>query len=596
MTTKAFVKRKRVLLYGVAASPGITMGPVHVLKTNVSTVEERSIDINSVAYEISAFKYAVSKSIKELTTLKTQITQTLGAEESRIFSTHIMILQDSTLIDNVIGIIRTEKKNAEFAYQKYMQSLIGMFEQKESEIAKEKVSDLRDVFNRVLSNFGSLDDDSDISVINQESVVVIHELTPSQLTHLNRDFTLGFSTDIGGKNSHVAILARSMKIPAVTGLKNLSFMVRSGDYIIVDGVRGLVIINPDDNDIETYSERKNKLKEHDEDLHKEVGLDPVTTDGKYINLYANVVSPGDAHDVQEYGANGVGLFRSEFLYFEQPNPSEDDQYYAYKHLLQNLKPKPVTIRTLDSGGDKLVQDLNLTDEDNPVMGWRSIRVCLDQPDFFKIQLRALLRASSHGRLKIMFPMISSLKELREAKRLLEESRQDLRDAGIPFDNNIAVGTMIEIPSAVELIHEISLEVDFVSIGTNDLIQFTLAVDRSNEKIKALYDAFHPSVVRMIKKVVTACHANGITVSVCGEMASDPYAVPLLLGMGVDELSMTANSILECKKVVRSISYTKSLELANHVLTLCTADEIHSVLYDELSQKFLELDIIATVEI
>ncbi|MGL1933637.1 MAG: phosphoenolpyruvate--protein phosphotransferase [Fibrobacterales bacterium] len=594
--SKVFKKRKRVLLYGVAASPGITMGPVHLLKTKVSTVEERTIEIGDVAFEISTFKYAVAKSIKELTTLKAQITQTLGAEESRIFSTHIMILQDSTLIDNVISIIRSEKKNAEFAYQTYMQTLIGMFEQKESEIAKEKVSDLRDVFNRVLSNFGSLDDDSDISVINQEAIVVSHELTPSQLTHLNRDFTLGFSTDIGGKNSHVAILARSMQLPAVSGLKNLSFMVRNGDYVIVDGVRGLVIINPDDNDIETYTERKNKLKKHDEDLHKEAGLDPITSDGKYINLYANVVQPIDAHDVQEYGANGVGLFRSEFLYFDQPNPSEDDQFYAYKHLLENMSPKPVTIRTLDSGGDKLVQDLNLTDEDNPVMGWRSIRVCLDQPEFFKIQLRALLRSSKFGNLKIMFPMISGLKELREAKRLLEEARQELRDAGTPFNESIPVGTMVEIPSAVELIHELSLEVDFVSIGTNDLIQFTLAVDRSNEKIKFLYDAFHPSVVRMIRKVVNACHKNGITVSVCGEMASDPYAVPLLLGMGVDELSMTANAILECKKVVRSISYSDSLELANRVLQLCTADEIHSTLYEELAEKFSQLGIVTTVEI
>jgi len=566
------------------------VGKVHTLRSKEIRVTRTLTESSRIPAEIASLQKALSVSIRELSHLKARTQEMVGVEEARIFDTHMMILQDSTMVDAVETMIRKEHVTARFAFHDVMSGQIEQFEKIEKEFAREKAMDLKDVYNRVLNIMLGASNNASALEVDEPSILTGRDLTPSQLIDLRKDVVLGFATDSGGRTSHVAILARSLRIPAVTGLQNVSILAGGAQQMIVDGSAGLVIVNPNENDLQKYAEKQEMFRKLEEELYTTRDLEPVTIDGKFIKLNANIELPVEADAVAEYGAGGVGLYRSEFLFFRKNLPSKREQCEAYRYILKKIYPKSVTIRTLDAGGDKLISELSAGDEANPFMGYRSIRVCLDRKEIFREQLQALLMASDSGNLRIMFPMISSVDEIRQAKEIFYELIEDFQREGWEHIQDMEIGVMIEVPSAVLMIEELAKEVDFFSIGTNDLIQFTLAVDRSNEKIASMFEPHHPAVLRMIKRVVDVAHIEGIDVSVCGEMTSDPLSALLLVGLGVDELSMNPWSIMECKKFIRSISYEEARNAAKEVLKYATTREINHYLEMEYLQKIMELGI------
>lgn len=590
-STKKPTRKKRQLLVGVAASPGYAIGLVQMLVNREVSVSTETIPVERIPREVALFQKAIALTVRELTQLKNAAMEKLGVAEARIFDSHLMILQDPTLVDVVLENIRTRHHNARHSFHDRMKELMADFERNAVEVIRDRALDLSDIYNRVLNHLG----DSGPVATNEGSellegvVLTGHTLNPSTLIQLRKEQVLAFATDTGGRTSHVSILARSLQIPAVAGLRDISVRIRQGDTMIVDGTGGLVIINPSDADIRKYKEKQEVFKRQEQELFTTRDLEPVTLDGKYIKLHANIELPLEADEVTTFGATGVGLYRSEFLYFRKEAPGRREQTEAYRYIVRKLHPMPVTIRTLDAGGDKIIPEVSATDEANPFMGWRSIRVCLDRKDIFKDQLKALLMAGDLGNLRIMFPMISSVEELRRAKAIYQECRVELREEGYdPPD--LEVGIMVEVPAAVIMVEELAREVDFFSIGTNDLVQFTLAVDRSNERIAAMFEPHHPAVLRMIRQVVKAAHREGITVSVCGEMVSDPLSTLLLVGLGVDELSMTPWSIMECKKIIRSISYEEARHTVNEVLRFTDTESINRYLKRKYLQKITDLGI------
>lgn len=591
-STKKSKRKKRSLLVGVPASPGYALGPVHLLANREISVTQSEIPAEQVAREVTILQRALSTAIRDLTALKNQVLQSLGVEEARIFDAHMMILQDPSLVDPVLEAIRKERQNARWAFHQRMRELMADLEKVRAENIRDKTLDLGDIYNRVMAHLNDAGPRviKDAPDVNEPATVVGHTLTPTNLMRLKKDKTLAFATDTGGRTSHVSILARSMQIPAVVGLRNISLLAQPGDYMIVDGASGLVILNPTEADIRKYTDKLERFRKLEQELFTTRDLDPVTVDGKYIKLLANIELPLEADDVTKFGATGVGLYRSEFLYFRQGTPTRKDQCEAYRYILRKLAPLPVTVRTLDAGGDKIIPELSATDEANPFMGWRSIRVCLDRTEIFKEQLRALLMASDAGNLRIMFPMISSMEELRAAKAIYNEVRQEFREEGWDHLPTLKIGIMVEVPAAVIMVEELAREVDFFSIGTNDLIQFTLAVDRSNERIAGMFEPHHPAVLRMIRAVVAAAHKEGIPVSVCGEMVSDPLSTLLLVGLGVDELSMTPWSIMECKKFIRSITYEEARTTAFEALRFNDTESINLYLKRKYLQKINDLGI------
>jgi len=581
--------KTRTVQVGVPSSPGFAMGRVFpVINREISVVEE-TLPESRIPTEEQLFLKAVSKTAKEIAQIKEISESRAGLKDSMIFATHLMILQDPQLVNGVLEKIRVGHKNARWAVHVVLGAFIDKFEAIDSPAMRDRATDLRDLYNRLMA---AMEDSGPVleDIAAEDGVVLVaHEILPSLLMSIKPGQVSAIVMDTGGRTSHVAILARSLQIPAVFGLRNLAGLVKPDDMIIVDGSGGKVIVNPNEDDIRRFHERQEVYERQRRELYTMRQLEPMTRDGKYITLHANIELPTESDKVKDYGATGIGLFRSEFLYFRKDVPSEEEQEDAYRLILSNMAPNPVTIRTLDAGGDKLVPGVTSPNEANPFMGWRSIRVCLDKKDIFRAQLKAMLRASSAGNLRILLPMISSMSELHQAKECIEECRQAVIAEGTKI-GDIKVGVMIEVPAAVMLVEKLAKEVDFFSLGTNDLIQFTLAVDRTNELITDMFQPHHPAVLSMIYQTVVAAHREGIPVAVCGEMSSDPLSVLLLVGLGVDELSMTPWSVMATKKIIRSINFEDVRETALTILQLDDAKDVNEYLYKKYAQTITDLGI------
>ena len=576
-------------MVGVPASPGFAMGKAFpIINREVSVVEE-TLPESRIAAEEQLFLKAVNKTIAEINKIK-EISETrTGLRDSLIFATHLMILQDPGLVTGILDKIKKEHKNARWAVHVVLGSYIDKFEMIDSPAMRDKAADLRDLYNRLL---GAMDDSGPVleDVATDDGVVLVaHEFLPSFLMTIKPGQVSALAMDTGGRTSHVAILARSLQIPVVSGLRNVAALIKPDDTIIVDGSGGMVIVNPNEDDIRRFHERQEVYERQRRELFTMRRLEPMTRDGKYITLHANIELPTEAEKVMDFGATGIGLYRSEFLFFRKDAPSEQEQCEAYKQILETVAPCPVTIRTLDAGGDKLVPGITSANEANPFMGWRSIRVCLDREEIFCEQLRALLLANVHGNLRILLPMVSGLAELRRAKALIKRCREELESHGHKVAA-VKVGVMIEVPAAVMLVDKLAKEADFFSIGTNDLIQFTLAVDRTNELITDMFQPHHPAVLSMIYQTVMAAHRQGIPVAVCGEMGSDPFSVLLLVGLGVDELSMTPWSVMATKKIIRSMNFEDVRETALTVLAMDDAESVNAYLKAKYAQTIKDLGI------
>lgn len=558
-------------LQGIAASSGIAIAKAYRLIEPDLTFEKKSID--DVEQETKRLDESIATSINELETIQKNAEKEMGAEEAEIFNAHILVLKDPELIHPIKDKIRSEKVNAEQALKETTDSFIEIFEAMDNEYMRERAADIRDVTKRLLSHLLGVKAVSP-SEISEEVIVIAEDLTPSDTAQLNKKFVKAFATDIGGRTSHSAIMARSLEIPAVVGTKEATNQIEDGDLVIVDGLTGKVIQNPSDDSISEYKNKQKQYEQQKAELAKLVNEKSVTADGQQVELAANIGTPDDLEGVVKNGGEGIGLYRTEFLYMGRDQlPTEDEQFEAYKAVLEGMDGKPVVVRTLDIGGDKELPYLNLPKELNPFLGFRAIRLCLEEQDIFRTQLRALLRASTYGNLKIMFPMIATLDEFREAKAILEEEKKALIQAGEPVAENIEVGIMVEIPSTAVQADQFAKEVDFFSIGTNDLIQYTMAADRMNERVSYLYQPYNPAILRLIKTVIDAAHREGKWTGMCGEMAGDEIAIPLLLGLGLDEFSMSATSILKARAQIRHLNKEAMEKLAEKALQLGTAEEV-----------------------
>ena len=558
------------MIKGIAASSGIAIAKAYKLVMPDLTVTKKTIE--DVEKEIARYEEAMEKTAKELEMIKEAASKNLSAEEAAVFDAHALVLSDPEMKTQVEDKIKNEKINADAALEDVANMFIGMFESMEDEYFKERASDIKDVSRRLLASLlgKALPNPA---LIDEEVVIIADDLTPSDTAQLNKNLVRGFATNIGGRTSHSAIMARSLEIPAVVACKTITEEVNDGDMIILDGSEGIVIINPSDEEVATYKVKRDEFIAYREELKKLKDEKTVSTDGHHVELVANIGSPKDIQGVLENGAEGVGLYRTEFLYMESAElPTEDEQYEAYKAVLEGVNG-PVVVRTLDIGGDKEIAAIDLPKEMNPFLGVRAIRLCFQREDIFRTQLRALLRASTHGDLRIMFPMIATLQEFRQAKGILLEEKAKLEAEGVEINPNIQVGIMIEIPAAAVLADQFAKEVDFFSIGTNDLIQYTFAADRMSSTISYLYQPFNPSILRLVKHVIDSAHKEGKWAGMCGEMAGEPLAAPLLLGLGLDEFSMSATSVLAQRKLIRGLSKAEMEELANEAIQKSTKDEV-----------------------
>lgn len=556
---------------GIAASSGIAIAKAFRLENPDLKVEKNSVtDFN---LEITRFEQALEKSKGDLEKIKEHTSLNLGDDKAEIFEAHLLVLNDPELISQIIDKIQNEHVNAEFALQEVVNMFVSMFEALDNEYMKERAADIRDVAKRILSHLLGVTIPNP-SLISEEVIMIAEDLTPSDTAQLNRQYVKGFTTNIGGRTSHSAIMARSMEIPAVVGTKTVMEDIKNGDVVILDGLVGKVIVNPTEEVIKEYNGKKAAYEAQKAEWAKLVNEPTITKDGKHVELAANIGKPEDLTGVLENGGEGVGLYRTEFLYMGRTQlPTEEEQFAAFKTVLEGMEGKPVVIRTLDIGGDKELPYLELPKEMNPFLGFRAIRLCLEMQDMFRTQLRALLRASIYGNLKIMFPMIATLDEFRSAKALLEEEQQKLLAEGQQVSEKIELGIMVEIPSTAVLADQFAKEVDFFSIGTNDLIQYTMAADRMNQRVSYLYQPYSPSILRLVKMVIDAAHAEGKWAGMCGEMAGDETAIPLLLGLGLDEFSMSATSILKARSQILRLSKAEMKNLAEKALQMRTTNEV-----------------------
>ena len=557
---------------GTGASPGIALGKALVIEHSELVIEKKTIE--NIDKEIQKLESAVKVSKEELTKVKEKALAELGEHEAEIFEAHLLVLEDPELIGSAISKIRDEKVNADYALNEIKEMFVAMFESMDNEYMRERAADIKDVTNRVLRHILGIKV-VDLAGLDEEVVLIAHDLTPSDTATMNKNMVLGFLTDIGGRTSHTAIMARTLEIAAVVGLNDITKKVKDGDYIVFNGDTGEVIVNPDEETKAKYASLKEEFEEYRKSLELLKGQASITTDGRHVELAGNIGSPNDVEGLIKNDAEGVGLYRTEFLYMDKEDsfPTEEEQYEAYKAVLEGMNNKPIVIRTLDIGGDKELPYFEMEAEMNPFLGYRAIRLCLDRKDIFKTQLRALYRASVHGKLRIMFPMISSLEELLDAKEVIKEVLKELDAENIAYSNDVEVGMMIEIPSAAVISDVLAKNVDFFSIGTNDLIQYTCAVDRMNQKISHLYNQFNPAVLRLIKMVIDNAHKEGKWVGMCGESAGDQRMIPILLGFGLDEFSMSPISILPARKLITSLSYADMQKFADEVLAMGTAKEI-----------------------
>jgi len=565
---------------GIPASAGVARAKIVVLEKPRHAIEQRTLTDAELPGEVSRLQQALLRTREQVREFQKKLAQNIGAEQAGIFEAHLLVLEDPSLIDEAVRTIQSDKTNAEHAFHVVAERYAAALAAVDDEYLKERAADLRDVASRVLNELQGHDHDHDLHRLQEPCIIIAHDLTPSKTAQLDRNNVLGFATDVGSKTSHSAILSRSLRIPAVVGLKTATEDLETGQYALLDGYNGLIIVNPTDQTLFEYGQLIRKRVTLEEKL-QEVLLQPaITLDNHAIILSANIEQASDAEAVKASGAEGVGLFRTEYLFINRDAPpSEEEQYQAYRDVARALSPRPVVIRTLDLGGDKFLSHLHVPTEMNPFLGWRAIRFCLAQRDIFGAQLRAILRASEGGNVQMMYPMISGVDEFNQANALVAEFKVELRAKNQPFDENLTAGAMIEIPSAVMVADSLAKRACFFSIGTNDLIQYALAVDRMNERIAHLYEPTHPAIIRLLKNTVDAAHAHGIKVSVCGEMAGDPVFTPLLIGLGMDELSAAPPLVAQVKFMIRRLKLTDCQQLAAEalqtespaeILTQCTA--------------------------
>ena len=565
---------------GIAASPGVAIGHAFIYDEANFWVEEKNISLDEVEHEKNRLKNAIDEVIKDIKALKHKLEQKIGKKEASIFDPHIMLLQDPDVIEETYALIE-KGKSAEFAFFRTTRKITKAFKRVDDKYLRQRIDDISDILRRVHTKLQGKEF-SAFSNIKYPVIVVAPNLSPSDTANMHSGNVLAFVTDFGGITSHATIIARSLEIPAVLGIKTASTEINPGDLLIVDGGRGKVYVNPDQKTIEKLQQDIKNIKKIRQSLLEFKDVPAITIDGKSIGLYANIEFPDEVHSVLENGAAGVGLYRSEYHFLKDDRmPREDELFNDYYKVAESLAPKSLIIRTFDLGGDKISHLIQTEPEDNPFLGWRAIRVSLSLKDLFKIHLRAILRASSLRNVKIMFPMISSMDELNEALVCIEETKDDLRKAGKDFDPDISVGIMIEIPSAVMIAEHLAKKVDFFSIGTNDLVQYSVAVDRTNDRIANLFEPFHPGVLKLLKMTVDAGHSNGIPVAVCGEISSDPAASLVLLGMGIDELSMAPAFIPTIKRMIRSVKMDDAKKLVEKILHLETAVEIKNIITTEM---------------
>jgi len=564
------------LFRGIAVSAGICRGKILVLDRAQHVIIKRKLADAETTVEVGRFEKALVQTRQQISEVQRRLTENMGTKEGDIFDAHLLMLEDRMLVDEVIRTIKEQKVNAESAFHTVSERYAAALAAVDDEYLRERANDMRDLTSRVLDNLLQVKSQVDLRKITEPCILVGHDLSPSTTAQLDKKMVLGFVTDIGGKTSHTAIIARSLGIPAVVGLKTASEEFETGDYALLDGYNGTVVVNPTDQTLFEYgqlSRIKASLAEKLLEIQKQPA---VTLDGKIIHLSANIEDQNDIEAVIANGAEGVGLFRTEYLFISRASlPSEEDQYKAYQQVAATLKPHPVIIRTLDLGGDKFASHLQLAQEMNPFLGWRAIRFCLAQPELFRTQLRAILRASAEGNVKMMYPMISGLDELNQANALVEKCKTELRAEKIPFDEKMEIGAMVEIPSAALIADALAKRLKFFSVGSNDLIQYTLAADRTNEKVSHLYEPTHPAILRLIKMTVDAAHQHGIWVGVCGEIAGDPVLAPLLIGLGVDELSAAPPVVPQVKYIVRRLKLAEAQELAAFALQCESPSEIYA---------------------
>ena len=574
------------MITGIPASPGIVFGKALVLKEEKIVLDTQKISEDQVEAEVARFYAGREAAVEQLNSIHQRALKSLGEEKAAIFEGHLMILEDEELEEEIIDYLRSNKVNASVAASKIIDQQVEMLSEIDDEYLKERAGDIRDIGNRLIKNILGMHI-VDLGDITEESILVAYDLTPSETAQLNLEKVLGFITDIGGRTSHTSIMARSLELPAIVGTNDVTARVNTGDYLILDAVNNRVYVNPTQAEIDELKTLEAKLAEEKAELAKLKDLPAVTLDGHKVEVVANIGTIRDCEGAHRNGAEGVGLYRTEFLFMDRDQlPSEEEQFIAYKEVVEAMEGRLVVLRTMDIGGDKELPYLNLPKEMNPFLGWRAVRIALDRREILHAQLRAVLRASAFGKLAVMFPMIISVEEIRELKSVLETLKAELRAEGKAFDENIQVGVMVETPSAAVNAKFLAKEVDFFSIGTNDLTQYTLAVDRGNELISHLYNPMSPSVLGLIKQVIDASHAEGKWTGMCGELAGDERATLLLLGMGLDEFSMSAISVPRIKKLIRHVNYQEVKALANEALQKPTAAEIEQLIQAFLAEKSL----------
>ncbi|MBD3245426.1 MAG: phosphoenolpyruvate--protein phosphotransferase [Candidatus Omnitrophica bacterium] len=572
-----------IKLKGIAVSLGIGIGKAYRIGQEEVTVPKRKIGHEEISREIYRLEEALIETRREITSLQKKIFQELGFDHSKIFEAHVLVLEDRVLIEDIIQQIKNKKVNVEFAFwtsiKKYMDTLLKL----EDDYLRERVNDIDDVARRVLRKLLKKEIVS-LKDLKEKVIVVAHDLSPSQTASLPKGNILAFVTDVGGRTSHTAIIARSLGIPAVVGVEIGTKNIKPGEKLIVDGSKGVVVVHPTERILKEYQKKSQQLVKARKAFHIPKVYKAQTKDKKEVDVSGNIELPEELPLVREYGAEGIGLYRTEFVFLGRRDlPSEEEQYQAYVNVARRVKPHSVIIRTMDIGGDKFLSQPQVPKEMSPFLGWRAIRFCLAQPEIFKVQLRAILRAAAEGEMKIMFPMISGIEELRQAKALLEECKEELRREKKNFKADISVGTMIEVPSAAMCADELAKESDFFSIGTNDLIQYSLAVDRGNEKVAYLYEPGHPGVIRLLKHVIETAHKNKIWIGMCGEMAGEPLFAYLLLGMGLDEFSMSPPRVPKVKDMIRNVFFQDAQRAAEKAVTLSTAKEVEKFLQEELKR-------------
>ncbi|MCQ9204744.1 MAG: phosphoenolpyruvate--protein phosphotransferase [Omnitrophica bacterium] len=572
-----------IKLKGIGVSGGVGIGKVLLLRKDELTVPKRKISHDEISREIYHLEESLIDTRREISNLQKKISKEIGFDHGRIFEAHFLVLEDRVLIEDVIMQIKNKHVNVEYAFSQSVKKYVDTLLKLNDEYLRERVIDIEDVSKRVLRKMLK-EKAATLSDLKEKVVIVAHDLSPSQTASLPKENILGFVTNIGGRTSHTAIIARALRIPAVVGVEIATENVKSGDKVIVDGSSGYVICRPTDKTLREYHKKSTAYAKEVKAIHIPRALKARTKDGKEATISANMELPEELSLVKEYGAEGIGLYRTEYIFLgRRDSPSEDEQYAAYLSVAKDISPHSVVFRTIDIGGDKFLSRPEVPKEMSPFLGWRAIRFCLAHPDLFKVQLRAILRASVKKNVKVMFPMISGIEELRQAKALLKECKKELKSERKIFDEDIAVGAMIEVPSAALTADILAKECDFFSIGTNDLIQYSLAVDRGNEKVAYLYEPGHPGVLKLIKGIIDAAHNNNIPVGMCGEMSGDPLFAFLLLGMGLDKFSMSAPQIPKIKELINSINFENAKGIVENTLKLHTPKEVEKYLHSELKR-------------